>query len=138
MNGRTTPAVSTPAGCTTPFEMETGVRHGDLAGPFLLNFVVDDIMRRTGEQGPADVILASSARPLVDLEYADDVIMFASSNAKFQHAVNLASKLAAAYGLRHHPDRSKHMRASRDLQRESGGTYNLSNSWMSSVIWAVC
>ncbi|KAK6734367.1 hypothetical protein RB195_017882 [Necator americanus] len=38
--------------------------------------------------------------PLVDLEYTDDVAVFASSSAKLQHVVNLASKLAAAYGMR--------------------------------------
>ncbi|KAK6727442.1 hypothetical protein RB195_005249 [Necator americanus] len=37
-------------------------------GPFLFNFVVYDIMRRTVEQCLADVILAPFARTLVDLE----------------------------------------------------------------------
>ncbi|KAK6734098.1 hypothetical protein RB195_017709 [Necator americanus] len=47
MNQRTTAAVRTPARCTTPFEVVTGVRQGTLAGPFLFNFAIDDIMRRT-------------------------------------------------------------------------------------------
>ncbi|KAK6735889.1 hypothetical protein RB195_018881 [Necator americanus] len=45
------------------FEVETGLRRGAEAGRFLFNFAVDDIM-----QCPADVILAPSARPLVDLD----------------------------------------------------------------------
>ncbi|KAK6764899.1 hypothetical protein RB195_025005 [Necator americanus] len=45
MNQRTTDAVRTPARCTTPFEVVTGVRQGAVAGPFLFNFVTDDIMR---------------------------------------------------------------------------------------------
>ncbi|KAK6743110.1 hypothetical protein RB195_010404 [Necator americanus] len=73
MNQRTTAAVRTPAGCTTPFE----VHH----------------------QGA----------PLTDLEYADDVVIFAESSTKLQHVVNLVSKLAAAYGLRLRPDKCKQM-----------------------------
>ncbi|KAK6762196.1 hypothetical protein RB195_023054 [Necator americanus] len=38
MNQRTTTAVGTPGGCTTPFEVVTGVRQGAVAGVFLFNF----------------------------------------------------------------------------------------------------
>ncbi|KAK6745939.1 hypothetical protein RB195_012197 [Necator americanus] len=38
--------------------------------------------------------------PLTDLEYADDVVIFAEGSTKLQHVINLVSKLAAAYGLR--------------------------------------
>ncbi|KAK6732649.1 hypothetical protein RB195_016798 [Necator americanus] len=34
----------------------------------------------------------------VHLEFADDVVIFASSSAKSQHAVSLAPELTAAYG----------------------------------------
>ncbi|KAK6763413.1 hypothetical protein RB195_023933 [Necator americanus] len=50
MNQRPTAAVRTSAGCTTPFEVVTGVRQGVVAGPFLFNFAIDDIMRRTVDQ----------------------------------------------------------------------------------------
>ncbi|KAK6763441.1 hypothetical protein RB195_023947 [Necator americanus] len=59
-NQRTTAALRTPAGCTTPFEVVTGVRQGAVAGPFLFNFAIDDIMRRTVDQCPADIVLAPS------------------------------------------------------------------------------
>ncbi|KAK6756105.1 hypothetical protein RB195_014474 [Necator americanus] len=58
MNQRTTAAVRTPAGCTTPFEVVTGVRQVVVAGPFLFNFTIDDIMRRTVDKRPANIILA--------------------------------------------------------------------------------
>ncbi|KAK6748125.1 hypothetical protein RB195_001008 [Necator americanus] len=109
MNQRTTAAVRTPAGCTTPFEVVTGVRQGAVAGPFLFNFAIDDIMRRTVDQCPADIVLAPSGCPLTDLEYADDVVIFAESSTKLQHVVNLVSKLAAAYGLHLRPDKCKQM-----------------------------
>ncbi|KAK6729458.1 hypothetical protein RB195_006481 [Necator americanus] len=109
MNQRTTAAVRTPAGCTTPFEVVTGVRQEAVAGPFLFNFAIDDIIRRTVDQCPADIVLAPPGCPLTDLEYADDVVIFAESSTKLQHVVNLVSKLAAAYGLRLRPDKCKQM-----------------------------
>ncbi|KAK6745805.1 hypothetical protein RB195_012118 [Necator americanus] len=109
MNQRTTAAVRTPAGCTTPFEVVTGVRQGAVAGPFLFNFAIDDIMRRTVDQCPVDIVLAPSGYPWTDLEYANDVAIFAEKSTKLQHVVNFASKLAAAYGLRLRPDKCKQM-----------------------------
>ncbi|KAK6730867.1 hypothetical protein RB195_007372 [Necator americanus] len=80
-----------------------------MAGPFLFNFAIDDIMRRTVDQCPADIVLAPSGCPLTGLEYADDVVIFAESSTKLQHVVNLGSKLAAAYGLRLRPDKCRQM-----------------------------
>ncbi|KAK6740914.1 hypothetical protein RB195_009018 [Necator americanus] len=109
MNQRTTAAVRTPAGCTTPFEVVTGARQGAVAGPFLFNFAIDDIMPRTVDKCPADIVLAPSGCPLTNVEYADNVVIFAESSTKLQHVVNLVSKLAAAYGLRLRPDKCKQM-----------------------------
>ncbi|KAK6757252.1 hypothetical protein RB195_015212 [Necator americanus] len=109
MNQRTTAAVRTPAGCTTPFEVVTGVRQGAVVGPFLFKFAIDDIMRRTVDQCPAHIVLAPPGCLLTDLEYADYVVIFAKSSTKLQHVVNLVSKLAAAYGLRLRPDKCKQM-----------------------------
>ncbi|KAK6762355.1 hypothetical protein RB195_023172 [Necator americanus] len=95
MNQRTTAAVRTPARCTTPFEVVTGVRQGAVAGPFLFNFAIDDIMPRTVDQCPADIVLAPSGCPLTNLGYADDVVIFAESSMKLQHVVNLVSKLCS-------------------------------------------
>ncbi|KAK6731373.1 hypothetical protein RB195_007693 [Necator americanus] len=66
-------------------------------------------MRRAADQCPADIFFAPSGSPLTVLEYADDVVIFAESSTKHQHAVNLVSKLAAAYGLRLRPDKYKQM-----------------------------
>ncbi|KAK6742050.1 hypothetical protein RB195_009738 [Necator americanus] len=66
-------------------------------------------MRRTVDQCPADIVLAPLGCPLTDLEYADDVVIFAESSTKLQHVVNLVSKLTAAYGLRLRPDKCKQM-----------------------------
>ncbi|KAK6733321.1 hypothetical protein RB195_017209 [Necator americanus] len=109
MNQQTTTAIRAAAGRTRPFEMVTELKQGAVAGPFPFHFAIDDIMRRTVDQCPADIVLAPSGCPLTDLEYADDVVIFAESSTKLQHVVNLVSKLAAAYGLRQHPDQYKQM-----------------------------
>ncbi|KAK6732067.1 hypothetical protein RB195_016439 [Necator americanus] len=141
MNQRITAAVRTLAGCTIPFELVTEVRQGAVAGPFLFHFAIDDIMRRTVDQYPANIILAPSGRPLTNLEYADDVVIFAESSTKLQHVVNLVSKLAAAYGLRLCPDKCKQMwissRPGSLRERKSEWTDTRWNSSMSSVTWAV-
>ncbi|KAK6728727.1 hypothetical protein RB195_006022 [Necator americanus] len=122
MNQRTTAAVRTPAGCTSPFEVVTGVRQGAGAGPFLFNFAIDDIMRRTVDQRPVDIILAGC--PLTDLEYTDDVVIFAGSSMKLQHVINLLSTLAAAYRLRLRLINASRCGSFRDLERESAWTDN--------------
>ncbi|KAK6748755.1 hypothetical protein RB195_001403 [Necator americanus] len=124
MNQLTTAAVRTPAGCTTPFKVVTGVRQGAVAGPFLFNFAIDDTIRRTVDQCPTDIVLAPSGCPFTDLRYADDVVIFAESSTKLQHVVNLVSKLAAAYGLHLRPDNASRCGSLRDLERESGWTDN--------------
>ncbi|KAK6758324.1 hypothetical protein RB195_015876 [Necator americanus] len=95
MNQRTTVAVRTPAGYTTP--LEVGKTKGSGRTFAMFNFSIDDIMRRTVDQCPADIVLTPSGCSLIDLEYTDDVVIFAKSSTKPQHVVNLVSKLAGAY-----------------------------------------
>ncbi|KAK6736596.1 hypothetical protein RB195_019349 [Necator americanus] len=73
-----------------PGKVMTGV--GAVVGKSLFNFAIND---RIVSQCPAD-ILAPSGCSLTDLEYDDDVVIFAESSMKLQHVVNLVSKLAAA------------------------------------------
>ncbi|KAK6765161.1 hypothetical protein RB195_025197 [Necator americanus] len=95
MNQLLIAAVPTSAGCTASFAVISGVREGPSRAYFL--FIVD-IMR-----SPTDIVLTPLGCPLTDLEFSDDVIIF----AKIQHVVNLVSKLDATYGLRLHPDKCK-------------------------------
>ncbi|KAK6749784.1 hypothetical protein RB195_002034 [Necator americanus] len=108
MHQRAAALVRTPAECAKPFEVVTGVTQG--ARPFLFNFAIDDVMRRIVDQCPADIIPVPSGHPLTDLEYADDVVIFAKSSTNLQHVVHLVSKLAAAQGLRLCPDKCKQIR----------------------------
>ncbi|KAK6763076.1 hypothetical protein RB195_023690 [Necator americanus] len=101
MNERTTAAVRTPAGCTTPFELFNGVKQGVVARPFLFNYAIDDMMSETVDNISIRTVgQCPSGCPFTDLEYADDAVIFAESSTKLQHVVNFVSKLAAAYGLR--------------------------------------
>ncbi|KAK6727105.1 hypothetical protein RB195_005043 [Necator americanus] len=84
MNQRRATAVRIPVRYTKPFEVVIGVRQGAVAGSFLFNLAIDDIMRRTVCQCPADIIFAPSRCPLTDLEYGNDVVIFAGSNVKLQ------------------------------------------------------
>ncbi|KAK6763797.1 hypothetical protein RB195_024212 [Necator americanus] len=124
MNQRTTAAVRTPAGCTTPFEVVTGVRQRAVAGPFLFNFAIDDTMRRTVDQCPADIVLVPSGCPLTDLEYADDVVIFAESSKNFSMLSTLyrswLQPLDYAYALIN----ASRCGSLRDHERESGWTDN--------------
>ncbi|KAK6735310.1 hypothetical protein RB195_018482 [Necator americanus] len=120
VNQRTTAAARTPAGCTTPFEVVTGVRQGAVAGPFLFNFAIDDIMRRTVDQCPADIVLAPSGCLLTDLEYADDVVIFAESSTKLQHVVNLYRSWLQPMDYVYALINASRPGSLRDLERESG------------------
>ncbi|KAK6757792.1 hypothetical protein RB195_015548 [Necator americanus] len=53
MNEQASAPIRTPAGYATPFEVVTGVGQGAVAGPFLFNFAIDDIMRRRVDGCPA-------------------------------------------------------------------------------------
>ena len=109
MNAASTAIVQTPCGRTGRFNVETGVRQGSVAGPFLFNIVIDDIMRRTAEQFPAEVLLHPSGRGIMDMDYADDIAIFAESNRSLQQIVDFVSETAAAYGLKLRADKCKQM-----------------------------
>ncbi|KAK6736988.1 hypothetical protein RB195_019591 [Necator americanus] len=136
MNQRTTAAVRTPAGCTTLFQELTGVRQELLAGPFLLNFAIDDIMRRTVDQCPADIILAQSGHPisstLTMLIYSRKAVRnFNMLSTLYRSWLQLIDYVYALLN-------ASRCGSFRDLERESEWVNNQSNSSMSSVTWAVC
>ncbi|KAK6731136.1 hypothetical protein RB195_007540 [Necator americanus] len=56
-------------------------------------------MRKTIDHCLADIILAPPGRPLTDLEYTYDIVIFAKSSTKFQNAMDHVSKLASTYAL---------------------------------------
>ncbi|KAK6764590.1 hypothetical protein RB195_024785 [Necator americanus] len=132
LNQRTIAAVRTPVGCTTPFEVVTGERQGAVAGPFLFNFAIGDIMRRTVDQCPADIILAPLGHPLIDIEYADVrdsmLLHWREAVRNLLSHVNMLSTLYRSW-LQHMDYvcaliNAKKCESLRDLERESEWTDN--------------
>ncbi|KAK6765050.1 hypothetical protein RB195_025111 [Necator americanus] len=74
------------------YKVVTAARQRAVAGSFLFNFAIDDIMRRTVYHCLADAILAPSEK-----------------STKLQHLSNPVSKLSPDYGLRLRPDKCKRM-----------------------------
>ncbi|KER27476.1 hypothetical protein T265_13796, partial [Opisthorchis viverrini] len=64
------------------FRTQSGVRQGCPLPPFLFNFVIDEIMRRTleGLQNPG--VQVACKEDLVDLEYADDIVFIFEEDEK--------------------------------------------------------
>ncbi|KAK6746464.1 hypothetical protein RB195_012515 [Necator americanus] len=59
----------------------TGVRQRAVAGPFLFNFVIDYIMRRTVDQSPVDIVLAPAYGVLLRPDkMRADLDLFETSN----------------------------------------------------------
>lgn len=109
MNRASTAVVRTAAGTTEAFEVRTGVRQGSVAGPFLFNVVVDDVMRRVADRFPAEITLYPSGRPLLDLDYADDIAIITRWTKRLQEVTTAISETAAAYGLRLRAEKCKQM-----------------------------
>ena len=92
----------------TTFDLSAGVLQGDTLAPYLLIIVTDFVLRssmidkcglliskKTGtvRRGTPDIYLT-------DLDFADDIVLFASTIAHAQKLLNSLEKVAATVGLR--------------------------------------
>ncbi|KER27877.1 hypothetical protein T265_05160 [Opisthorchis viverrini] len=68
--------------------------------PFLFNFVIDEIMRRTldGFQNPGVQIVAGES--FFDLEYADDIALIFEDHSKAQALLNELTVIIPSFGMR--------------------------------------
>ncbi|KAK6733032.1 hypothetical protein RB195_017040 [Necator americanus] len=78
--------------CTISFKAVIGLRLREVARSFIFKFAIDDIMRRTDDQYPPDIILATSVCPLTDFEYTDDDVLLTKSSADNSTYCKLISK----------------------------------------------
>ncbi|KER20643.1 hypothetical protein T265_15265, partial [Opisthorchis viverrini] len=81
------------------FRTQSGVRQGCPLSPFLFNFVIDEIMRRTleGLQNPG--VQIASEENLVDLEYADDIVLVFEEQEKAQVFLDELTKDILSFGM---------------------------------------
>ena len=80
---------------TPPFAIDTGVRQGCVVSPCIFNCVVDWIMRSV----TATSFRVTSNCYLEDLDYADDIALFADNPAEAQRFLNQVNEAALKLGL---------------------------------------
>ena len=90
------------------FEINTGVRQGDVLSPFLFNVVLDWVMRRVENLDGGLSWLQGSF--LKDLDYADDICLISSSVENLSDLTNNLVQEAQKVGLKINVSKSKTMR----------------------------
>ncbi|KER23595.1 hypothetical protein T265_08538 [Opisthorchis viverrini] len=94
-------------------------RHRCILSPFLFNFVIDAIMRRTleGLQNPG--VQIACEENLVDLEYADDVVLMFEEEEKAQVFLDELTKVIPSFGILQ--ENAEHFDCEGDVHDAIGG-----------------
>ena len=117
----TTAFVRTSSGeSSDPFDVNVGVLQGDTLAPLLFVLVVDYVLRCAVEDtGIAFELRArrSSRQPatvLSDLDFADDIVLFANNTADAQRFLHSVEQHAADVGLFINAKKTEYMVVGRD------------------------
>ena len=89
------------------FSTTSGVRQGCPISPFLFNFVIDAIMDCTLPRLQNAGIEISSGERLVDLDYADDIVMLFDNFEAAQSAINKLVEVIPSFGMQFAPSKCK-------------------------------
>ena len=93
--------------------MSTGVLQGDVLAPFLFIIVIDYVMKNSGKDYGFITHPRRSSRLLLqrlnDLDYADDIALFESSQERAQEQLTECSKAALNVGLEINIGKTKEM-----------------------------
>ncbi|VDP33341.1 unnamed protein product [Schistosoma margrebowiei] len=84
-----------------------GVRQGCPLSPFLFNFVVDVLLEITLSSSKFPGVELLPGGSLVDLEYADDIVLFGEDADKMQSLLTTLSNNASMFGMRFSPSKCK-------------------------------
>ncbi|CAH8481648.1 unnamed protein product [Schistosoma intercalatum] len=91
---------------SSAFATLSGVRQGCPLSPFLFNFIIDLLMEITFS---STEFLGIDLLPglLIDLEYADDIVLFGEDADKLQSLLTTLSNNASMFGMRFSPSKCK-------------------------------
>jgi len=89
------------------FPVKKGVRQGCVLSPYVFNILAEMVMRETldGFQGGLQI----GGRMIMNLRYADDIILFATSEAELQGLVDRLDRVSRRYSLLINIDKTKVM-----------------------------
>ena len=98
-------AVMVDGGLSDPFDVTTGVLQGDVLTPFLFVVLVDYLLKKVTWQLDSGVVThprhsrRHPAKPLNDLDFADDITLLESSISRAQVQLTKTAEAAADLGL---------------------------------------
>jgi len=100
--------VRTPLGDTEPFPVETGTLQGDVLAPLLFIMVLDRVLHAALDEHDDGLLLrkrGTRSRPqrgdlLTDVDYADDIVLFAHDDTQLQRMLSRVVVEAARVNLR--------------------------------------
>ena len=90
-------AVRLASSLSEEFAIETGVKQGCVIAPDLFNYVIDHLMRRLLRLCSLGIQLGEYQ--LTDLDYADDIAVFAPSACVLQEALTILQEEANLVGM---------------------------------------
>ncbi|CAH8647362.1 unnamed protein product [Dicrocoelium dendriticum] len=89
------------------FSTTSGVRQGCPISPFLFNFVVDSIMECSLAESHDVGVEVLPGERLVDLDYADDIVLLFDNVEAAQSTLNSLSRVVPLFGMHFAPSKCK-------------------------------
>uniref|UniRef100_UPI00339A3F21 reverse transcriptase domain-containing protein n=1 Tax=Acinetobacter baumannii TaxID=470 RepID=UPI00339A3F21 len=89
------------------FPTVSGVRQGCPLSPFLFNFVIDEIMEECLKGTTESGVQVLPGDKLVDLDYADDIVLLFDCQATAQRTLDRLSEVVPSFGMRFAPPKCK-------------------------------